>query len=204
MQSRYQVQLEIAGPSAMFTRPDTGGSFASYAAPTYSAAKGIFESIARLRTAYIRPTKVEICRPIRFHRYATNYGGPLRKGNQLSTGSSYQLFAVVLADVCYRLHGVVQEAEPAPGSTNHLHALQEMFQRRLAKGQCFHVPCLGLKEFTPSYFGPFRPSTRVEESLNLQIPSMLHSVFDRPAAGKWRPRFTQNALIRNGVLDYAE
>ncbi|MBK5291612.1 MAG: CRISPR-associated protein Cas5 [Acidobacteriia bacterium] len=202
--SRYEVQLEIAGPAAMFSRPDTGGSFVSYPAPTHSAAKGIFESIARLRTAYIRPTRVEICRPIQFHRYATNYRGPLRKGNQLKKDASYQLIAVILVDVCYRLYGVVEEVSSAPGPTNHLHALQEMFERRLKNGQCFSTPCLGWKEFTPSYVGPFRESTVVEESITLEVPSMLHSVFDKPVGGAWQPRFVQNTRIERGVLDYAQ
>ncbi|MCL5744233.1 MAG: CRISPR-associated protein Cas5 [Acidobacteria bacterium] len=203
MPQRYVVAMEIAGPTAMFTRPDTGGSFVSYPAPTYSAAKGMFESIARLKSAYVRPTRVEICRPIQYHRYATNYRGPLRKGNQLQKDASYQLIAVILADVCYRLHGVVEEVSPAPVATNHLHALQEMFQRRLKSGQCFSMPCLGWKEFTPSYFGPFRDSTVVDESINLEVPSMLHSVFDKAVAGVWRPRYVQNARIERGVLDYA-
>src|ERR1700733_2475729 len=132
--------MEIAGPAAMFTRPDTGGSFVSYPAPTYSAAKGIFESIARLKSAYIRPTRAEICRPIQYHRYAQNYLGPLRKGNQLQKDAAYQLFAVVLSDVCYRIYGVVEELSPSPVPTNHLHALQEMFERRLRHGQCWSVP----------------------------------------------------------------
>jgi len=51
MRLPYAVAMEIAGPAAMFTRPDTGGSFVSYPAPTWSAAKGMFESIARFRTA---------------------------------------------------------------------------------------------------------------------------------------------------------
>jgi CRISPR-associated protein Cas5d len=204
MHNEYSVQLEIAGPAAMFTRPDTGGAFVSYPAPTYSAAKGIFESIARLKSAYIRPTKVEICRPIRFHRYTTNYRGPLRKGNQIQKGASYQLAALILADVCYRLYGVVEEAAECPVSTNHLHALREMFQRRLEKGQAFTTPCLGWKEFTPSYFGPFREGTEVGRSVNVVIPSMLHAVFDRPVAGCWGPKFVQDAEIKEGVLHYAE
>jgi CRISPR-associated protein Cas5d len=204
VQSKYPVALEIAGPAAMFTRPDTGGSFVSYPAPTYSAAKGIFESIARLKSAYIRPVRVEICRPIQYHRYATNYRGPLRKGNQLQKDASYQLIAVILADVCYRLHGVVEELSPSPAPTNHLHALQEMFDRRLRNGQCFTVPCLGWKEFTPSYVGPFRESTIVEESISLDVPSMLHSVFDKAVDGSWGPRYVQHARIEKGVLDYAQ
>jgi CRISPR-associated protein Cas5d len=200
---KYVVRMEIAGPAAMFTRPDTGGSFVSYPAPTYSAAKGIFESIARLKSAYIRPTKVEVCRPIQYHRYATNYRGPLRKGNQLQKDTSYQLIAVILADVCYRLHGVIEEASPSPVSTNHLHALKEMFDRRLRNGQCFATPFLGLKEFTPSYVGTFQESTVVEESITLEIPSMLHSVFDKAVNGVWQPRFVQRARIEKGVLEYA-
>lgn len=202
--STYGVALEIAGPAAMFTRPDTGGSFVSYPAPTYSAAKGVFESIARLKSAIIRPTKVEICRPVQYQRYATNYGGPLRKGNQFAKGASYQLIAVILVDVCYRIHGVVEEVTLAPTTTNHLHALQEMFERRLRNGQCYSVPCLGWKEFTPSYVGPFRKETAVDESVTIDVPSMLHSVFDKAVNGKWRPRYAQNARIEKGVLHYAQ
>lgn len=168
----YEVQFEIAGPAAMFTRPDTGATPVSYPAPTYSATKGMFESIARLKSAYIRPTKVEICSPVRYHRYTTNYGGPLRKGNQLSKGSSYQLFATVLADVCYRIYGIVEELERAPVelTTNHLHYLQDKFKKRLRNGRWYHVPCLGWNEFTPSYVGPFRTDTKVDPCL--QAPSL--------------------------------
>lgn len=204
MRSKYSVGMEIAGPAAMFTRPDTGGSFVSNPAPTFSAAKGIFESVARLKSAYIRPVSAEICRPLRYHRYATNYRGPLRKKNQVQKDASYQLIAVILVDVCYKLYGEIDAISPSPVSTNHLHALQEMFQRRLRKGQCFVTPCLGWREFTPSYVGPFRQSTVVEESITLDIPSMLHSVFDRPVDGAWRPQFVQNARIEKGVLNYGQ
>ena len=91
--------MEIEGPAAIFTRPDSGSSFVSYPAPTYSAVKGMFECVARWKSSYIRPARVEICNPIQFQRYATNYGGPLRKGSQIAGGSSYQLFATILIDV---------------------------------------------------------------------------------------------------------
>ena len=99
----------------------------------------MFDCVAFWKTAYIRPTRVEVCKPIQFQRYATNYGGPLRKGNQLAGGNSYQLFATILIDVCYKVHGVVSEAAPAPGE-NHLHALQELFERRLEKGRLYRTP----------------------------------------------------------------
>jgi CRISPR-associated protein Cas5d len=204
MQKTYNVELEIAGPAAMWNRPDSGGAFTSYPAPTYSAAKGIFESIARLKSAYIRPTRAEICRPIQYHRYATNYRGPLRKDNQLNLDASYQLIAVILVDVCYRIYGVVEELTAAPGPNNHLHSLQAMFERRLRSGQAFSTPCLGWKEFTPSYCGPLREETAVDLSINLEVPSMLHEVFDRPMNGRWNPRFVQNCRIEQGVLTYAQ
>jgi CRISPR-associated protein Cas5d len=199
----YKVEMEIEGPTAMWTRPDTGSALATGIAPTWSAAKGIFESIARLKSAYIRPTRVEICAPVTTHRYTTNYQGPLRKGTQIRGGDAFQMPAVVLANVCYRLYGEVEEATPAPVPTNHLHALQEMFNRRLQKGQCFRPVCLGWSEFLAAYWGPLRESTHVEASINATIPSMLHSVFDKAVSGKVAPLFVQNLEIKNGVLEFA-
>ena len=188
----------------MFTRPDTGATPISYPIPTFSAAKGIFEAVARYKSAYIRPTKVEICKPIRFEKYVTNYGGPLRKPNQLKGGDSYQLPATILADACFRLHGVVEELASAPNGNNHLHALQEMFMRRLKKGQTYYTPVLGWKEFVPSYFGPVREGeTFIQQDINQIIPSLLHTVFDRPAEGTYKPIFRNNVEIREGVLQYA-
>ena len=199
----YAVEMEIAGPAAMWTRPDTGSAPVSGPAPTYSAAKGMFEAIARLKSAYIRPTRVEICKPVQFDRYVTNYGGPLRKANQVHGGGSYQLPAVILVDVCYRLYGEVEAVTESPSCANHLHALQEMFQRRLARGQWFRCPCLGWKEFVPSYVGPFREATSVDKTIDMEVPCMLHSVFDRPVGGALSPVFRRDVPIRKGVLEYA-
>jgi CRISPR-associated protein Cas5d len=201
---QYECAFEIAGPTAMFTRPDTGAAPISYPAPTYSAAKGMFEAIARLKSAFISPTRVEICAPIKYQKYTTNYGGPLRKSDLLGTRSSYQLKATVLVDVCYRIYGVVRRFTDPPHEINDLHACQEIFQRRLERGQYYYVPCLGWKEFVPSYVGRFRETTRPDNSINLIIPSMLHSVFSQPVNGQVKPRYVQNVQIREGVFEYAE
>lgn len=203
---KYEVCFEIAGPAAMFTRPDTGATPISYPAPTYSAAKGMFESIARIKSAYIKPTKVEICAPIHYHQYTTNYRGSLRKNNQLIKGSSYQLIATILINVCYRIYGEVKELN-TPNfeevtTTNHLHLLQEKFNRRLRNGRWYQIPCLGWSEFIPNYLGPFREITKVEESIEQVIPSMLFSVFDLD--GKYNPIYKQNVWIKKGVLEYVE
>lgn len=219
--SRYPVQLEVAGPLAMFARPDTGGTPTSYPVPTWSAAKGLFESIAFFAdgAAWICPTHVEVCRRVgeaggrpRFQRYTTNYGGPLRKAGLMSKGlasggSSMQLFATILSDVCYRLHGVVVGAASL-GPVNRRHHLQDLFVRRIRRGQCFRTPCLGWSEFTCAYWGPFREgATEVDDSLELAVPSMLMSVWqdavtpvDTPA--EYTPEFGRDMRIRRGVLHY--
>ena len=74
----------------MWTRPDTGDAPVSDPAPTFSAAKGTLESICWLKSANVVPVKVEICTPLLFHTYSTNYGGPLRKGGeQIETPDSW-------------------------------------------------------------------------------------------------------------------
>lgn len=203
----YGVAFEVKGPAAMFTRPDSGAAPVSYPAPTYSAAKGMFEAVARYTSAFIRPTRVEIYKPIKFHKYTTNYGGPLRKANQIAKGSAYQLPATILVDVHYRIYGVVEKITAPPTRNNHLHALQDIFSRRLGKGQFFTPPCLGWKEFVPTYFGPVRPISDEErearKTINLEIPSMLHTVFEPSTTGMISPQFQHDVRIREGVLEYA-
>lgn len=207
----YEISLEISGPTAMWTRPDTGDSPVSYPVPTWSAAKGIFESIVRIETVEIVPTKVEICAPIIYHGYATNYGGPLRKSRLIKEGASYQLIATVIINVCYRLYA---ELRPRDGrklsdraqlrkneGCNALHACQDIFERRLINGQCYEIPFLGWREFQPNYVGPLREQTKVEESINLTLPSFLQSVFEQ--SGAINPVFRKDIEIKNGRLKYA-
>ena len=201
--SQYPVSFEIAGAAAIFSRPDSGASFVSYPAPTYSALRGMFDCVAYWKSACVRPVRLEICNPIQFQRYATNYGGPLRKGNQIAGGSSYQLFATILIDVCYKVYGSVAACGPSPQGHNHLHALQEMFERRLRQGRLYRTPCLGWSEFVPTYFGPLRSTTLARKDIDLVIPSMLRRVFDSDSAGQYHPKFDQDVHIQEGVLSFA-
>lgn len=223
---RYFVNLEVAGPLAMFARPDTGGTPTSYPLPTWSAAKGILESIAFLSdgAAWFCPTRVEICRRVgepggrvRFQRYTTNYGGPLRKTDLFTKGtatggSSMQFFSTALSDVCYRLHGAVVGPRSSD-RVNARHYLKDLFDRRLRQGRCFRTPCLGWSEFTCSYWGPFREGvTEVDDAITLKVPSMLLCVWNHPvnpptnpAEGRYAPEFCQDVevgKVAGGVLEY--
>ena len=203
---KYLVEMEIEGPMAIFSRPDCGDTPCSYPVPTWSAAKGVFEAVARMHGTYISPLVVEICKPIKYRKYVTNYGGPLRKVTEVKKGNSFQLQVTVLEDVCYRLYGEAINYGEHENSRNPAHALQERFQRRIKKSRCQYSPCLGWKEFSPNYFGVIRGDTeeRFMQPHSEIIPSILHSVFDKPVNGKYAPEFRQNMIIVNGRFKYAQ
>ncbi len=214
MYQAYPIMMEVSGPTAMWTRPDTGDSPVSYPAPTYSAVRGIFSSILWGPAIEIIPKKVEICAPIEYHSYVTNYGGPLRSNTQIKNGNNYQMFATVLIDVCYRVYADIvpffhKERLPenalawdkrtsSPG-----HAYQSIFLRRLQQGVYYQVPCLGLKEFTVSYVGEFRDGTKVQTELpDIPIPSMMREVFSKGYNSSVSYTYDQNLVIHNGILHY--
>lgn len=212
MAQTYEVHFEVEGPAAMFTRPDTGSTPVSYPVPTFSAAKGIFEATLRRPHVYVQPTLVEICKPIRYERYVTNYGGPLRKPIQIKDNNNYQLIATILVDVCYRIHGEVRMKQ-ASTRGNGLSQLRRrrgkdwrpqfkaLFEDRLRRGQTFYTPCLGWKEFVPSYFGPFREYTRRETSVDdIVIPSFLRSMWNHR---QLKPEYQQDWRIVKGVMSYS-
>lgn len=212
----YPVKMEIAGATALFSRPDAGDSPISYPAPTYSAVKAMFESVLWGEAIEIVPQKVEICTPIQWHSYATNYGGPLRQSSSIKEGNNYQLFATVLIDVCYRLYAIARpnlkkEKFPprakewdskttAPG-----HAYQAIFNRRLQRGQSYASLYLGWKEFTPSYFGPFRKETQICSNIpNITIPSMMREIFSDGYKSDYHVIYDTDVVINGGVLIYPE
>lgn len=138
---KYSVSFEVAGNTAMWTRPDCGDSPCSYPAPTFSASRALFEGILWGPAVIVIPRKVELCSPPQFHSYVTNYGGPLRQSTAIRDGNNYQLYATVLLDVCYRLYAdVIPNPEKHKIPQNALawdqrttspgHAYQEIFNRR--------------------------------------------------------------------------
>ena len=210
----YSVEMEIAGNTAMWTRPDSGDCPCSYPAPTYSAVRGLFESILWGPAVLIIPRKVELCAVPQYHSYVTNYGGPLRKSESIKKGNNYQLYATVLTDVCYRLYAdVIPNPDKAKfpekaqqwdrRTTSPGHAYQEMFYRRLTRGQSYATLSLGWSEFTPSYFGPFRDTTQVCTDLpDIHIPSMLRGVFQQGYRSNYEAVYDTDLCIHQGVLEY--
>jgi len=213
----YVISMEISGSTAMWTRPDTGDCPVSYPVPTYSACKGIFKSVLWGPAVEVIPLKVEICSPIVYHEYHTNYGGPLRSSGQIKTGSSFQLLATVLIDVVYRLYAkavpvsrALKSKIPAKASewdgktTSPGHAYASIFNRRLKRGQCFSIPCLGWKEFGPDYFGHLKETTKPRKEINMTIPSMLRDVFPDGYGSGLRYVYDQNVSVKEGVMLFSD
>jgi CRISPR-associated protein Cas5d len=216
----YPISLEIAGPTAMWTRPDSGDAPISYEAPTFQAAKQIFESILWLRSAEVIPWRCEVCRPVVKHRYYTNYNGPLRKyadnPTEAETAGAHQLIATVLVNVRYKLYAfAISERGPARQLSEKAkkwvndpricggHAYKERFDFRLKHGQWYHTPFLGWKEFTPDELGPRRDDTQPDESVDgISLPSFLHRTFPRGQFTRYEPQIHTNILIEKGRLDY--
>ena len=208
----YPVCMEIAGASALWTRPDSGDNPTSYPAPTFSAVKGLFEAVLWGPAVEIIPRKVELCRPICWHNYAFNYGGPLRKNGT----DNFQMYATVLTDVCYRLYADVipnpkKDALPEAAmewdqrTTSPGHAYQAIFNRRLKRGIAHDSLFLGWKEFTPSYFGPFREETKVMTDMaDLHIPSMLRQTFSKGYRSDFSPSYDTGLVIHKGVLVFPD
>lgn len=206
--------IEVAGPAAMFARPDTGATPISYPVPTASAAKGMLDAVLRRPHVYVKPTLVEICKPIRFERYVTNYGGPLRKGKDINEKNTYQFIATIVVDVHFRIYAEVllkqstrskdvQQLRQRRGK-DWRPLFKELFDNRLRSGQLFYAPCLGWKEFVPTYFGPIRNQDEQGKVISrvstgeIHIPAMLTSMWDH---NEYKPSFGDRWIV-DGMMSY--
>ena len=122
------------------------------------------------------------------------------------------MYATVLIDVCYRLYAIAKPSrnkERIPDSAKKWdkhtsapgHAYREMLERRLRRGQSFGSVCLGWREFTASYFGPFRKETTVcTEMEDIVIPSMLRRTFSKGYHSDFSPEYDTAVVIHEGTL----
>ena len=80
-----------------------------------------------------------------------------------------------------------------------------MFQRRAEKGQCFHRPCLGTREFPADFVllreGAPAPTSELPEGQRDQdLGWMLHDIDFRPDGTAKRSNFFR-ARLTDGILD---
>jgi CRISPR-associated protein Cas5d len=81
---------------------------------------------------------------------------------------------------------------------------KELLDERLERGRTFYTPCLGWKEFVPSYFGPFRDrdehgqEIRPVQTGEIYIPAMLISLWDHR---QYKPSFCERWIV-DGAMSY--
>jgi CRISPR-associated protein Cas5d len=207
----YGVRLLASGEFACFTRPEMKVERVSYDVMTPSAARGILEAI------YWKPAirwiveAIDVLKPIRFQSIRRNEVGhkapiaSIRKA--MNSGDISDLALVVeddrqqraataLVDVAYVIWAhfeLTTKAGPDDNEGKHL----DSFNRRARKGQCFHQPCLGTREF-PAKFRLIEP----DESPPLTIGEtrdLGFMLYDLDHAGDRASLFFR-ASLKDGVM----
>ncbi|HHX03805.1 MAG TPA: type I-C CRISPR-associated protein Cas5 [Tissierellia bacterium] len=158
--------LEVWGDYACFTRPEMKVERVSYDVITPSAARAIFEAILWKPAIKWNITKIEVMNPIKWASIRRNEvgwvgGRPTQdqlKGHPTNPMGVYiedrrqQRAGLILKDVRYRLYGYFDYLGEADNSETDAEGgmakFAAMFQRRARKGQCFHRPYLGCREFS--------------------------------------------------------
>lgn len=205
------VKVEVWGDYACFSRPELKTERMSYDVMTPSAARGLLEAI------YWHPglrwviDRIYVMQPIRFTGIrrnevkskisADNVRSAMSGGKQevyLCTSEDIQQrAATVLQDVRYVIeaHFVMTDQAAPSGNAG---KFCDIMRRRLEKGQCYHQPCFGVREF-PAQFrlwpGGEIPTTGETRDMGLMLYDMDYSDLRNIT-----PMFFRAAL-ENGVLN---
>jgi len=205
------VKVEVWGDYACFSKPELKTERMSYDVMTPSAARGLLEAI------YWHPglrwviDRIYVMQPIRFTGIrrnevkskisADNVRSAMSGGKQevyLCTSEDIQQrAATVLQDVRYVIEAHFVMTDQAAPSDN-AGKFCDIMRRRLEKGQCYHQPCFGVREF-PAQFrlwpGGEIPTTGETRDMGLMLYDMDYSDLRNIT-----PMFFRAAL-ENGVLN---
>ena len=204
------IQLEVWGDYALFTRPEMKVERVSYDIMTPSAARGLVEAI------YWHPglrwiiDRIHVCAPIRFTNLRRNeVKSTLLSSAALSAAKGgtppvlytsediQQRAAMVLQDVHYVIECHFDLTDKAAPSDNP-GKFQDILRRRLRKGQCYHQPCFGCREFPANFRewpGGSIPALKVTQDLGF----MLHSL-DYSDSANIRSQFFRAKLV-DGMME---
>ena len=193
------IRMEVWGENACFTRPEMKTERVTYDVMTPSAARGILEAVYWHPGMRWHIDKIHVLSPIRFVNLRRNEvkskvqsqnaltvmnGG--RKELYLSTSEDIQQRAsVILQDVHYIIEAHFTLTERAAPGDN-AGKFQSIIKRRLEKGQCYHQPYFGTREF-PARF---------------RLGYMLYDM-DYSDPGNIVPMFFR-AVLRDGTLDLTD
>lgn len=161
----YGIKLLVWGDRACFTRPEMKVERVSYDVVTPSAARGILEAIHWKPAIRWVVDSIQVLNPIRFESVRRNEVGSKLSaaniGKAMNAGRTDGLISYVeedrqqrattlLRDVAYIISAhfeLTNNASAEDSEGKHL----DIFNRRARRGQCFHMPCLGVREFPASF-----------------------------------------------------
>ena len=208
------IKLEVWGPYALFSRPELHVERVSYDVPTPSAARGLVEAVYYHPGLQWHIRCIYVLNPIRFTNIRRNevkskvlasdvYSAMQGSGRPLSIVTSQQIAqraSMLLQDVHYVIEAEFTMTDRAAPSDNP-GKFQDIVTRRMAKGQCYHAPYFGCREF-PAHFRawPGGPIPTIQESRDLGF--MLYD-FDYSDPKNITPLYF-HAKMENGVINVAD
>lgn len=208
------VKLEVWGDYACFTRPEMKVERVSYDVMTPSAARGILEAIFWHPGMRYIIDRIHVLSPVSFTNIRRNEVKSKINASTVydkMTGGKTELYlntsndiqqraAMVLQDVRYVIEAHFELVPEKMSVEDNEGKFCEMLRRRIAKGQCYHQPYFGCREF-PAYFRPWEaetiPTAYPNESRDLGF--MLYDM-DYHDQKNIQPMFFR-AKLENGVLD---
>jgi CRISPR-associated protein Cas5d len=211
----YGVKLQVWGNYACFTRPEMKVERVSYDVITPSAARGILEAIHWKPAIRWIVDKIHVLKPIRFQSIRRNEVGhkisARNVAEAMNAGSleglclyvdeaRQQRAATILHDVAYVIEAHFELTEKAASDDNE-GKHREMFVRRAEKGQCFHQPCLGTREF-PANFALLEGDSPKPDAALEGEKDLGWMLYDIDFANGMKPLFYRPAMV-DGVIDVA-
>ncbi len=142
-------RVRARGEIACFTRPEMKVERVSYEVMTPAAARGLLEAVLWKPAIAWRIHAIEVLAPVRWisvRRNEVNSRASLEKRMILVDEDRAQRNTVALRDVDYVIHTSF-EMTPRAGDADNVRKFEEMFERRLEKGQHHSAPFLGCREF---------------------------------------------------------
>ena len=180
-----EIQIEVWGDFACFSRPESKVERLTYPVITPSAARGILSAVySKPIEFYWQIKRIEVLSPIKYISFKRNevINSKINPRSPKSilvedtkkTGAEHrtQRQSVVLKDVRYRITAQIIKQPEFSGNTQQLY---EQAIRRIKTGKCFYQPSFGLREFV-CYFGEPTDAAPISDSLDIGI--MLYDVFD--------------------------
>jgi CRISPR-associated protein Cas5d len=210
MKSESQrFRVRAFGALACFTRPEMKVERVSYEVMTPSAARGVLEAILWKPAIRWQIHRIEVHKEIRFTSVkrnevngskaspsASEIAGTTRMRNYFADEDRAQRSTLALADVDYVIEASFRMT-PRAGEEDSVKKFEEMFQRRLAKGQVHHQPYFGCREFAA--YVEVAPTGVQPLALTKPLGFMLHDLeFDEHDRGT--PRFF-SAMLRGGIVE---